>query len=145
MPKLSVLRRMSRIVKTPETSREQAEDLAVEMFRLVGSPAYPFDEEGVRETARLSYDRSPATPEGNLRQRAAAASARDLRRALSRLRIPVLVLHGDRDVMMKPEAARGMAAVIPGARLVLYPGMGHDLPKPLWPAMIEEIRRVAAD
>jgi hypothetical protein len=38
-----------------------------------------------------------------------------------------------------------MAAAIPGARLVMYPGMGHDLPEPLWPGMIEEIVRTAGD
>jgi pimeloyl-ACP methyl ester carboxylesterase len=145
LPGPSVFRPMSRIVKTAETSRAQAEDLAVEMFRLVGSPGYPFDEPGVRETARLSYDRSPATREGNLRQRAASASSRDRRPALSRLRVPVLVLHGDRDPMMNPRGARAMAAAIPGARLVMYPGMGHDLPQPLWPAMIEEIVRTTGE
>ncbi len=137
LPKPSVLRRMSRIIRTAETSLEQAEDLAVEMFRLVGSPGFAFDEDGVRHTARLSFERSPATREGNLRQRAASASSRDRRPALSRLRLPILVLHGDRDVMMNPRAA----GATPGARVVKYPGMGHDLPKPLWPAMIGEIRR----
>jgi pimeloyl-ACP methyl ester carboxylesterase len=110
LPKLSVFRRMSRIVKTSETGREQAEDLAVEMFRLIGSPGYPFDEQGVRETARLSYERSPATREGNLRQRAASASSRDRRPGLAGLRIPVLVLHGDRDPMMSLKAAHATAA-----------------------------------
>jgi hypothetical protein len=47
--------------------------------------------------------------------------------------------------MMSPKAARAMAAGIPGARLVMYPGLGNDLPAPLWPAMIEEILRTAAD
>jgi pimeloyl-ACP methyl ester carboxylesterase len=145
MPKPPLMRRMSRIVKTAETGPGQAEDLAVEMFRLVGSPGYPFDETGVRETARLSYERSPATREGNLRQRAASASSRDRRAALSRLRVPVLVLHGDRDPMMNPKAARATAAAVPGARLVMYPGMGHDLPAALWPAMIAEILRTTGE
>jgi len=48
-------------------------------------------------------------------------------------------------MMMNPKAARAMAAAVPGARLVMYPGMGHDLPKPLWPAMIEEILRTTGD
>ena len=47
--------------------------------------------------------------------------------------------------MMNPRAAHAMAAAIPGARLVIFPGMGHDLPAPLWPAMIEEILRTTGD
>ncbi|MET0426640.1 MAG: alpha/beta hydrolase [Actinoplanes sp.] len=141
LPKMSVYRTMSRIVRTPETSAEQAEDQAVEMFRLIGSPAY-FDEPSVREMARLSYERSPADPEANLRQQAASLSSKDRRAALSRLRIPALVLHGDVDPMMSRWAARATAAAIPGARLVIYPGWGHDLPQQLWPSIIEEIRQV---
>ena len=62
-----------------------------------------------------------------------------------RVRVPVLALHGDRDPMMSLKAARATAAAVPGARLVVYPGMGHDLPRQLWPAMIEEIRRTTGE
>jgi pimeloyl-ACP methyl ester carboxylesterase len=141
LPKLSVYRTMRRIVRTPETSAQQAEDQAVEMFRLIGSPAY-FDEPSVREMARISYERSPADPRANLRQQAASLSSTDRRAALSHLRIPALVLHGDLDPMMSRWGARATAAAIPGARLVTFPDWGHDLPKQLWPSIIDEIRQV---
>ena len=46
--------------------------------------------------------------------------------------------------MVRPSAAKATADAIPGARLVLYPGMGHHLPRELWPAIIEEIHTLAA-
>lgn len=57
--------------------------------------------------------------------------------------MPALVLHGEDDIMMRPKAGRATAAAIPEARLVEYAGMGHDLPTQLWPAVVDEIRRLA--
>jgi hypothetical protein len=45
---------------------------------------------------------------------------------------------------MRPKAGLATASAIPGARLVTYPGMGHDLPRALWPSIIDEIRTLAA-
>jgi pimeloyl-ACP methyl ester carboxylesterase len=49
------------------------------------------------------------------------------------------VIHGDSDRVLRPAAGRATADVIPGARLVIYPGMGHDLPRELWPSIIDNI------
>jgi pimeloyl-ACP methyl ester carboxylesterase len=57
--------------------------------------------------------------------------------------VPTLALHGDSDVMIRPEGGRATAAAVPGARLVVHPGMGHELPRPLWPAFADEIRATA--
>ncbi len=63
---------------------------------------------------------------------------------LRELRKPVLVLHGDRDPILRVSAARATAKAIAGARLVIYPGAGHDLPAPLWPAIASEVRQLAS-
>ena len=34
---------------------------------------------------------------------------------------------------------RATAGAVPGARLVVFPGMGHDLPQQLWPQLVGEI------
>ncbi|HEY4460905.1 MAG TPA: alpha/beta hydrolase, partial [Pseudonocardiaceae bacterium] len=57
---------------------------------------------------------------------------------------PTLVLHGGADPMLATFAARENARVIPDARLVIYPGMGHDLPRELWPSMIAELGKLVA-
>jgi len=46
---------------------------------------------------------------------------------LSELEIPTLVLHGDRDPLIPVEHGIKAASIIPGAKLVLLDGLGHDL------------------
>jgi pimeloyl-ACP methyl ester carboxylesterase len=48
---------------------------------------------------------------------------------LKRVRVPTLVIHGDADVLVPPEGGKDIASKIPAARLLLIPGMGHDLPE----------------
>jgi len=62
---------------------------------------------------------------------------------LRELRKPVLVLHGDKDPILRVSAARATARAIDGARLIILPGVGHDLPAPLRPRIADEVRRVA--
>jgi pimeloyl-ACP methyl ester carboxylesterase len=52
-------------------------------------------------------------------------------------------MHGLVDPLVKPNGGIATAAAIPGSRLVMYPDMGHDLPRPRWSEMIDEIRRTA--
>lgn len=143
MPRIGTLRAIMKLSATPVTSADQAARKAVEMRRIIGSPRYPFDEKEVGEIGRRSYERDPGSPEADARQRAAVAASGDRRKALAGLRVPALVLHGEDDPVIHPRAGRATAAAIPGARLVTYPGMGHDLPRQLWPAMLEEIRAMA--
>lgn len=57
--------------------------------------------------------------------------------------MPALVLHGARDPLLRPAAARRTAAAISGARLALLPGVGHDLPAAVWPRVAGEVRALA--
>jgi pimeloyl-ACP methyl ester carboxylesterase len=59
------------------------------------------------------------------------------------MRTPVLVLHGDSDPILRVSAAQDTAKAIPGARLLILPGVGHDLPAPLWPTIAHEVRQLA--
>ena len=54
------------------------------------------------------------------------------------------VIHGEQDPIIRSKGGRSTARAIPGARLVTYPSMGHDLPRALWPAILEEISALAA-
>ncbi len=142
-PPRKILRAMKDILSAPVADADQAARREVAIYRLMGSPGFPLDEELIAEIGRRSYERRPSDPDSGRRQLAAIAASKDRRQALAALRMPALVVHGEDDVMMHPKAGRATAAAIPGARLVSYPGMGHDLPKELWPSIVEEIRRLA--
>jgi pimeloyl-ACP methyl ester carboxylesterase len=68
-----------------------------------------------------------------MRQALAAVASGDRTARLRGLRVPTLVLHGAADVMCDVSGGRATAAAIPGARLVIIDGMGHNLPRELWP------------
>jgi len=123
--------------------REDAARRLVRVFRVIGSPAYPLDEDWLREIGRRSYDRA-YDPDGALRQLAAIGASGDRRPGLAGVRVPTLVVHGDADPLVRPAGGRATAAAIPGARLVMYPGMGHNLPRELWPSITDEISALAS-
>ncbi|MFF5208439.1 alpha/beta fold hydrolase [Streptosporangium sp. NPDC000396] len=143
MPKIATLKAIMKLSNMPVTSPDQAAQEAVAMKKLIGSPRYPFDEKEAGDIGRRSYERHPGSPEADARQRAAVTASGDRRKALATLRIPTLVLHGEDDPVIQLKAGQATAAAIPGARLVTYPGMGHDLPRRLWPSMLEQIRALA--
>ncbi|HSS05309.1 MAG TPA: alpha/beta hydrolase [Solirubrobacterales bacterium] len=127
----------------PGGGREAAIEQSVRTFRAIGSPAYPMDEARFRERAAISYDRSHDRA-GVARQLHAITASGDRTAALSKVRVPSTVLHGARDPLIRPAAGRATARAIRDSRLRLFEGMGHDLPRELWPDFVEEISAVAA-
>ena len=144
MPTIAAIRALAHDAGTPVTDAEQAAQAAVALKKVIGSPGYPLDEPAVRDVGRRSFERARGAEEDAARQRAAVIASGDRRRALAGLRMPVLVIHGEQDPIIRPKGGRSTARAIPGARLVTYPGMGHDLPRALWPAILEEISALAA-
>jgi pimeloyl-ACP methyl ester carboxylesterase len=126
----------------PVRGRAQAAERVVDVFRVIGSPGYPLDEQWLRKVAAQSYDRSH-DPDGIRRQLGAIVCSGDRRPMLRRLRMPALVMHGDADLLVRPRGGRATAAAIAGARLVTFAGMGHDLPGALQPAIADEITLLA--
>lgn len=127
----------------PPREREAAIERVVKVFRVIGSPGYPFEEERVREIAGRSFDRGHS--EASIaRQLHAITASGDRTPRLRKLKLPALVIHGKNDVLVHPSGGRATAKAIPGARLKLVEGMGHDLPRALWPDFVEEIAANAA-
>jgi pimeloyl-ACP methyl ester carboxylesterase len=122
--------------------RAAAGERMVRVFRVIGSPDYPHDEQGIREAAATAFDHAH-DPGGARRQLAAVVSATDRRPMLRRLHLPALVVHGGADPLVRVSGGRATARALPGARLVIYPGMGHDLPAELQPAIAGEIAALA--
>jgi pimeloyl-ACP methyl ester carboxylesterase len=56
-------------------------------------------------------------------------SSPDRTEQLGALRVPTLVVHGLEDVLVVPSGGIATAKAIPGARLLMFPDMGHNLPK----------------
>ncbi|HZO58861.1 MAG TPA: alpha/beta hydrolase [Solirubrobacterales bacterium] len=111
---------------------------AVSAFKVIGSPKYPADEERLRDVVGRSYDRS-YNPVGFLRQLAGIMASGDRTETLRQIKAPTLVIHGEDDPLIVKSGGEATAAAIPGAKLVVIPGMGHDLPPELWPQFIDEI------
>jgi len=127
----------------PPREREAAIERVLKTFKTIGSPGYPFEEERVREIAGRSFDRGH-NPPGIARQLHAITASGDRTPRLRELDLPALVVHGRNDVLVNPSGGRATAKAIPGARLKLIDGMGHDLPRALWPTFAEAIAANAA-
>jgi pimeloyl-ACP methyl ester carboxylesterase len=127
----------------PPREREAAIERVVKTFKTIGSPGYPFEEERVREISGRSFDRGHSEA-GIARQLHAITASGDRTPKLRELDIPALVIHGKNDILVNPSGGRATAKAIPGARLKLVEGMGHDLPRALWPDFVEEIAAIAA-
>ncbi|MGO9973711.1 MAG: alpha/beta fold hydrolase [Solirubrobacteraceae bacterium] len=138
-PTIPTIRAMIRIAGQPGNSAEDAARNAIAFKHAIGGPSYPIDEQLVADIARRSHERSPDNESDDARQRAAMIASGDRRKQLANLDIPTLVIHGDHDPVIRLQGGHATAAAIPGAKLVTYPGMGHDLARPLWPAIIDEI------
>ncbi len=120
------------------TSREEAIDASVAGSEVIGSPAYPVDESLLRTRAAAAFDRSYC-PEGTARQLAAILASPDRTEGLHGVRLPFLVLHGEADPLVTPSGGEATAAAVPDAKLITYPGMGHDMPEALWTDFIDAI------
>jgi pimeloyl-ACP methyl ester carboxylesterase len=110
----------------------------------IGSKRYPADAKALRALAARCYDRG-VDPRSASRQLAAIQTAPDRTAKLRRLQVPTTVIHGSNDPLIMPSGGRATAQAIPGARLVIFEGMGHNLPRQLWPQIIDTIlQNVAA-
>jgi pimeloyl-ACP methyl ester carboxylesterase len=130
------------LLAQPPEGREAAVEHTVSVFRTIGSPGYPMDEARIRALAAASYDRSHSRA-GIARQLHAVTASGDRTEALRRLRLPTTVIHGASDPLIRPVAGRATARAISGSHLRLIEGMGHDLPRELWPTFVDEIAATA--
>src|SRR3954451_24098905 len=122
----------------PPREREAAIERVVKTFKTIGSPSYPFEEERIRAIAGRSFDRGHSQA-GIARQLHAITASGDRTTHLRKLEVPTVVIHGKSDVLVNSSGGRATAKAIPAARLKMIDGMGHDLPRALWPTFVEEI------
>jgi pimeloyl-ACP methyl ester carboxylesterase len=119
------------------TTRDEAAERHLAGLKVWGSPAC-YDVDRITADAHAAFDRC-WDPEGRARQTMAVGSSPSRKKALSTLQVPTLVVHGDADRLVPLEGGRATAEVIPGARLEIVKGMGHDYPPQHWGQMVELI------
>jgi pimeloyl-ACP methyl ester carboxylesterase len=129
---------LSALLSPPPADPDGMADWAVATWRAIGSPGFPPDEDAIRARAKASFERG-YSPDGVARQIAAILASGDRTEALAELRAPTLVIHGADDPLIDVSGGEATAQAIPGAKLIVIPGMGHDLPRALWPRFVDEI------
>lgn len=121
------------------SDRESYIEGSLAVWRIIGSPRFPKPEDELRERGHETWDRGVSRP-GVMRQMMAVLTQPDRSRALTGVEVPTLVMHGLADKMVNVSGGRATAAAVPGARLVLIEGWGHDLPTPLFATFARAIR-----
>jgi pimeloyl-ACP methyl ester carboxylesterase len=129
---------MAMLMAKPPADADAYMRLAARTFEVIGSPGQRMDDESFRLLIEASYRRC-FCPDGVARQLHAINCSGNRTRALHRLELPALVIHGSVDPLIRPAAGRATARAIPGARLKVVPGMGHDLPPAFWPEIVEAL------
>lgn len=117
-------------------TRDEAIELYLRNEAPCASPGYPTDLDWLRELGGLMYDRN-YDPDGIDRQMAAMITSTDRTVALRTVGVPTTILHGDGDRLISPTASKALHETIPDAVLTIIPGMGHELPRPLWGRIVD--------
>jgi pimeloyl-ACP methyl ester carboxylesterase len=129
------------LAPAPDTREERIEQGLAAKKAYLG-PDDPFDEAYERRKVAAAVDRA-YHPAGFVRQLMAINAAPSRIPRLRAVRVPALVVHGDADILVPIENGRRVAAAIPGARFLEIPGMGHAIPKRIWPELVDAIAEMA--
>ena len=129
------------LAKRPDISeRDKVIAQMMNVYRVIGSPGYPVSEEVLRPRIEASIARS-YYPQGVGRQMLAILGDGSRVARLQTIKVPTLVIHGADDPLVPVEGGKHTAANIPGAKLEIVPGMGHDLP----PGLVEKLSGLILD
>ena len=134
--------RSALIARPPSHALEVLVEHYVNLYALIGSPAYPAEPAALRERLAVSIQRS-YRPAGTARQMVAIVADGDRSPMLGAITMPTAIIHGEADVLVPVAAGRDLKAKIPSASIDLIPGMGHDLPAALWPRFVADIAQAA--
>jgi pimeloyl-ACP methyl ester carboxylesterase len=129
-------RLLTKVGKIRSRSRADYIDKQLLIFRLIAGEHYDADEIRVLAEEALARDYDPA---GTIHQLMAIGASPDRTQALRSVTAPTLVIHGLRDPLVLPSGGIATARAVPGSRLLMFPDMGHDLPRPRWGEIVEAI------
>ncbi|MGA1514608.1 MAG: alpha/beta fold hydrolase [Ilumatobacteraceae bacterium] len=140
LAKPSLLWRITRLGDPDPSNPSSVVDNSMKIWQWISGPTY--DEAVARQRIEAGVERSIRV-QGTARQTAAIFASRDRTPLLASVKCPTLVVHGMVDPLVTPSGGRTTAKAVPGARLIEFPDMGHDLPTNRIPEIVEEIRRNA--
>jgi pimeloyl-ACP methyl ester carboxylesterase len=125
----------------PATKAEYIERFAM-TWKVLRVGRFPEDEARDAARAEQTFARG-LNPAGVGRQLRAILASGNRKERLHAVKTPTLVIHGTVDPLVRPEGGKDTAASIPGAKLLMIEGMGHALPIPMWPQIIDAIDKHA--
>lgn len=133
-------RLMLRLPFLGRTNERNAVDKGVQLAHALSGDR--FDPHEARRRVMKAVERS-WDPQAGERQSLALFASRDRTPLLQRLTLPTTVIHGRRDPLVLPSGGRATARAIPGAELIEFAEMGHELPEHRWGDIVSAIRRNA--
>jgi pimeloyl-ACP methyl ester carboxylesterase len=126
----------------PPKSYDEYIERFAKTWKLLRAGSFPEDEARDRERAERCFSRG-LSPAGVGRQLRAILASGSRKERLRTVKTPTLVIHGTVDPLVHPMGGKDTAASIPGAKLIMIERMGHALPIPMWPQIIDAIDKHA--
>jgi pimeloyl-ACP methyl ester carboxylesterase len=130
------------LMAPPPATKEEYFVRYAQTWKILRAGSFPEDEALDRARAERTFERG-LNPAGTGRQLRAILASGSRKERLRAVKAPTLVIHGSLDPLVRPEAGKDTAASIPGAKLMMIEGMGHALPIPMWPKIIDAIDKHA--
>lgn len=130
------------LMAPPPATREEFLARFAQTWKVLRVGSFPEDEARDRLRAERVFERGLNAP-GVGRQLRAILASGSRKQRLASVKAPTLVIHGTVDPLVRPEGGKDTAASIPGARLLMVEGMGHAIPIPMWPQIIDAIDKHA--
>ena len=130
------------LMAPPTTTKEEYLERFAQTWKVLRAGSFPEDEALDRSRAERTFERG-LNPAGVGRQLRAILASGSRKARLAAVKAPTLVIHGTVDPLVRPEGGKDTAASIPGAKLLMIEGMGHALPIPMWPQIIDAIDKHA--
>jgi pimeloyl-ACP methyl ester carboxylesterase len=122
---------LARLMVPAPADRDGNIEYRLNTSRIIGSAPAFIEEDRLRAAAARAYDRA-FYPAGTARQMVAITSGGSRKERLAEVRVPTLIIHGEIDPLVPLSGGKDTHASVPGAELMVIPGMGHDLPRLLW-------------
>jgi pimeloyl-ACP methyl ester carboxylesterase len=128
--------------ETPDWSdREAVIGYGTQLARVSAATSKPFDESGMHELWGRVFDRTANIESTFVNHDPVVATEPVRKRPID---VPTLVIHGDEDPVVRLEHGEALAREVPGSRLIVLPGVGHELPPRTWGVVVRAIAEHSA-